>query len=490
MGAGLSYIQAVKIMDETQLIKRIISRMLRDPNGLPIGLELLNHDICFLDLPEDIPAFKNADTIYLNRSSRFIQTRDMEESVTFLLLHEAMHTLFFHDQRLKSKEPALWGMATDYMADSLIVYLNDFFKKDLVKYDPDSMFSGEEPFLYDPRYRDMLEEDIYDELSKTSEVVSRITKEMLSDAENKNKKSSNQTGGMPRVIQSRIRLRNNVLKRNDVEVKSNTGSLNSNTKDRFGEEDGDKEKGIQKDVDGKLKVVPDLIEEKQKFKKNMARHTSLARHMFEEILRGHGTTASKRFLESLAGVKTDWKRILKDSLNRALDRSADLTWGKPRLSWLVNKNYLPYLPDYADEPKPGTVIVSIDESASVGDHDVSMAIDIICQAKNMYKKIYVIKHDTHVNWTKEYESIGNAEKKALLKRRHGGGTSHKQVFEKVMQYIKTGNGEETSVYIGITDMDSDIRNVQKLLAPWMPRIYLTRNKSLPKGIIGKVINFY
>ena len=79
-------------------------------------------------------------------------------------------------------------MATDYMADSLIVYLNDFFKKDLVKYDPDSMFLGEDSFLYDPRYRDMLEEDIYDELNKTSEVVSRITKEMLSDAESKNRK--------------------------------------------------------------------------------------------------------------------------------------------------------------------------------------------------------------------------------------------------------------------------------------------------------------
>jgi hypothetical protein len=354
------------------------------------------------------------------------------------------------------------------------------------------MFSGDEPFLYDPRYMDMLEEDIYYELSKTSEVVSRITKEMLSDAESKNKKNSNQTDGMPRVIQSRIRLRNTELKRNDVEVNLNAGSLNSNKKDKFGEEDedADKEKGIQKDVDGKLKVVPDLIEEKQKSKKNMAHHTSLARHMFEEILRGHGATASKRFLESLTGVKTDWKRILKDSLNRALDRSADLTWGKPRLSWLVNKNHLPYLPDYTDEPELGTLIISIDESASVGDHDVSMAIDIICQAKDRYKKIYVIKHDTNVNWTKEYESVGNAEKKALLKRRHGGGTSHKEVFEKVMQYIKTGNGEEASVYIGITDMDSDIQNVQKVLAPWMPRIYLTRNKSLPEGIIGKVINFY
>ncbi len=30
-----------------------------------------------------------------------------------------------------------------------------------------------------------------------------------------------------------------------------------------------------------------------------------------------------------------------------------------------------------------------------------MAIDIVCQAKGRYKKVFVIKHDMDVNWTRE-----------------------------------------------------------------------------------------
>ena len=71
------------------------------------------------------------------------------------------------------------------------------------------------------------------------------------------------------------------------------------------------------------------------------------------IIKGHGTAESKRFLELLSGVKTDWKLILADSLNRALDRSAELAWGKPRLAWLVNNDALPYLPDMQMSRNPG-----------------------------------------------------------------------------------------------------------------------------------------
>ncbi|MBT9439264.1 MAG: hypothetical protein GAS50_08730 [Desulfobacterales bacterium] len=163
-----------EFQEEQNTVDRIISRLLRDPNGLPIGLELLNKDIIFLDLPADIPVFKTANTIYLNRTSRFLKTRNFEESVTFLMLHEALHALCFHDRRLKSKDPALWGMATDYMVDAFIVYLRDFFSKELVKYDPGRMLAGEDPFVYDPQYSGMLEEDIYEDLSKTSEVISKV----------------------------------------------------------------------------------------------------------------------------------------------------------------------------------------------------------------------------------------------------------------------------------------------------------------------------
>ena len=478
-----------KFQDEQNIIDRVVSGLLRDSNGLPIGLELLNKDIIFLNLPEDIPAFKTKDTIYLNRTSRFIKTRDFEESVTFLMLHEALHTLCFHDRRLKSKDPALWGMATDYMVDAFIVYLRDFLSKELVKYDPRRIFTGKDPFLYDPQYRGMLEEDIYEDLNKTSEVISRVTKEMLTDVNEKQQKSKQDLDGMPRLILSNISRKKDRIQRSDVEVLPNTGGGKSDKQGRFPDKNQSEEKGIKRKADQESPLAPQLNRDDDKPEILADKHTHLAKSMFEIIIKGHGTTESKRFLELLSGVKTDWKLILKDSLNRALDRSAELTWGKPRLAWLVNNHALPYLPDYADEPKRGTLVVSIDESASVSDRNVSMAIDIVCQSKERYKKVFVIKHDIDVNWTGEYETIGNDDIKELIKRKHCGGTSHKNVFKTIMRYAKAGEGNLISAYIGITDMESDIFQAQDLLPLWLPRIYLACGRKLPEGIIGKIINF-
>ncbi|MCK4390449.1 MAG: hypothetical protein KAV83_09470, partial [Desulfobacterales bacterium] len=216
----------------------------------------------------------------------------------------------------------------------------------------------------------------------------------------------------------------------------------------------------------------------------------LLKGMFEDVLRGQASMESRKFLDLLCRARVDWKRILRDSLNRALDRSAELAWGKPKLSWLVNADRLPYLPNYAEEPRLGTVIISIDESASMSDRAVTRAIDIVWQAKDKYKKIYVIKHDVDVTWTRECENIGPYEKKILLERRHSGGTSHTNVFKEIMRYARSHEGDIVSAYIGITDMESDIPECQNLLSSFIPRIYLTNNTSLPKGIIGKVINFH
>lgn len=478
-----------EFQEEQNTVDRIISRLLRDPNGLPIGLELLNKDIIFLDLPADIPVFKTANTIYLNRTSRFLKTRNFEESVTFLMLHEALHALCFHDRRLKSKDPALWGMATDYMVDAFIVYLRDFFSKELVKYDPGRMLAGEDPFVYDPQYSGMLEEDIYEDLSKTSEVISKVTEEMLSDAKENKRREKKESGAMPRVIRSNIKRNKDRIRRSDIEVLPSAGRSKSDKQAQLPDEDNGEEDGVEKKVDGKSPVTPQLNRDDNGLEEKGEHHTRLARNMFEVIIKGHGTAESKRFLELLSGVKTDWKLILADSLNLALDRSAELAWGKPRLAWLVNNDTLPYLPDYADEPKPGTVVVSIDESASVSDRNVSMAIDIVCQAKGRYKKVFVIKHDMDVNWTGEYETIGNDDIKELIKRKHCGGTSHKKVFETIMHYARAGEGNLISVYIGITDMESDILQVQDILPVWLPRIYLACGRKLPEGIVGKIINF-
>ena len=276
----------------------------------------------------------------------------------------------------------------------------------------------------------------------------------------------------------------------DIEAVPTTGSQSSQDEEFFDEENDDEQEGIKKDVEGNSPVKPknnDLFFESTKQRRDKI---LLLKRMFEDVLRGHSSTESRKFLDLLCGAKVDWKRILRDSLNRALDRSAELTWGKPKLSWLVNADRLPYLPNYTEEPRLGTVIISIDESASMPDRAVSKAIDIVCQAKDKYKKIYVIKHDVNVTWTEEYENIGPYEKKILLERRHSGGTSHKNVFKEVKRYVRSHEGDLVSAYIGITDMESDIPECQDLLAGFIPRIYLTNNRSLPEGITGKVINLY
>lgn len=470
-------------MDKEQLIKKIISRMLRDQNCLPLGLELLNYDIRFINLDEDITVFKGIDIIYINKNSNFLKSRDIEEGVTFLLLHEVCHILFFHDLRKRFRNSVIWHMATDYMVNALLLYLRTIFDEALIKYNPYKMFSGEDPFLFNPRYKNMLEEEIYDELIKKSDITAQFSKDLFSKKENTGIEIDD-LGGIPQIVRSRLKIDKTFIKRTDVEVPKKSGRKASK-EDSL--EDDLEDEAIKKDVKGKSKIKPKKERLSVELKK---RHqTEISRLMFEEVLKGHAPRESMKFLNLLFGVKVDWKRILRDSLNTALDRSPELTWGKPRLSWLVNVDHLPYLPNYTEEEKLGTLIVSIDESASMSDEDVSEAIEVVCQAKDKYKKLYIIKHDVDVNWTKEYEEIGDSELKKLLIRRHCGGTSHKNVFKEILRYLKS-RGNLVSAYIAITDMESDIEGCQDMLPHWIPKIYLTNAQSFPRGIIGKIINVY
>ncbi|MDL1964364.1 MAG: hypothetical protein LWW98_08545, partial [Deltaproteobacteria bacterium] len=83
---------------EKDLIQKTLSRILRDQFALPLGLALLNYDIRFLDLEEDIPLLRIDEFFYINRHSLFITKRNTKEALTFLLLHEICHVLFFHDR--------------------------------------------------------------------------------------------------------------------------------------------------------------------------------------------------------------------------------------------------------------------------------------------------------------------------------------------------------------------------------------------------------
>jgi predicted metal-dependent peptidase len=136
------------------------------------------------------------------------------------------------------------------------------------------------------------------------------------------------------------------------------------------------------------------------------------------------------------------------------------------------------LPSATDDNSAyGTLIVARDESGSMSDAECAKAAGIIADAKNYYKKIIVLKHDTKISSINEFEELDENARKMLLTRDSCGGTSHKEIFEWINEYDKKHIDENRiSCCIFITDMYSDIENYQHIIKH-LPKIYLTTPNS-------------
>lgn len=473
---------------EKNLIQKTLSRILRDQFALPLGLALLNYDIRFLDLGEDIPLLRIDDFFYINRHSLFITKRNTEEALTFLLLHEISHVLFFHDRRQKGRDPELWTLATDYMVNGLLNELRDLFDPELVPYKPNLMFTGDEPAPYNPEFKNMLEEEIYHILTASAKVDISVPKDLSIEKAVSREMGKNGFSGVPRFVRSRIRYKKKDIRQTRLEMQSLDFDGTGKSGKKLLDEHNDEKRGVHdKDAYGLSPVSPESDTDEDP-EKAMESNLKLSRHLFREVLRGHGSVQTKGILNLLCGPTTDWETIFRDSLRLALDRAAEIAWGRPRITWLTNPDTIPYLPGPADEFIPGTIVISIDESASLGNTDLAKIIAVIGEVKSRYKRIYLIKHDTNIRWQKEYEKIGTSELKELRIRRHFGGTSHRKVFSFIDDYARSRSDVPISVYLAITDLESDIPDCQGILPSWLPRIYLSTNQVVPEGLRGKVIN--
>ena len=473
---------------EKDLIQKVLSRILRDQFAFPLGLALLNYDIQFLDLEEDIPLLRTDECFYVNRQSRFIKRREAKEALTFLLLHEISHVIFFHDRRQKGRDPELWTLATDYMIDGLLKELRDLFNPELVPYEPHVMFTGDDPAPYSPEFENMLEEEIYRILSESAKVDISAPKELSIQEGSSREGGKHRFSGIPRLVRSRIRYKKNDIKQSRLEMPDlDSEGAGKSSKKTFEEHDDEKQGVHNDDAYGQSPVLPDSDPDKNP-KKAIKSAIELSRHLFREVLRGHSSVQAKNILALLCGPTIDWETIFRESLRLALDSSSEIAWGKPRNTWLVNSGTIPYLPGPVDEFIPGTIVISIDESASIINADLARIMAVVANVKSRYKRILIIKHDTNIHWQKEYERIGALELKELRIRRHFGGTSHREVFSFIDDYIRGRAEVPISVYLAVTDLESDIPDCQDILPSWLPRIYLSTKQVAPQGIRGKVIN--
>jgi soluble P-type ATPase len=118
---------------------------------------------------------------------------------------------------------------------------------------------------------------------------------------------------------------------------------------------------------------------------------------------------------------------------------------------------------------------------------VRKAASIVNDAKDHFKDIIVIKHDYSISWEQKYES-DELDVEAVLTRRTFGGTSHKDVFERVNEIRQLDPEAMISCFIAVTDMESDIEETQKFMPMDIPRIYIVNhNHGKYKNVTGRII---
>lgn len=433
---------------------KIVSNLLRSQIFLPMGLDLLNYNIIFTDnLPASGVACTDFERIYINPESPCItQSSNSQGKLAFLLIHEVLHILLKHNTRVGTRDIHLWRLACDFMINLFAYNLSNESQQIESKIITMPFDEVMKEACFDEDFSNMIEEEIYDKLQKDGKYTNKTSEKSL--------KEFLQEVGLPTDGVSE-----------DLKIKVTQVNL--------------KYKGKNfSHVEIEFPKI-ELSKDQQEKQEN---RLSLSRSMLENTLLSRGLESSsfQRFLKKLFDVKIDWKIILRDAILTELEKSPDLCWGTPRMSWLANPE-LPYLANFTDQEKYGTIIFGIDESGSINDEDVQKAIDIIRQSKEFFKNIYVIKHDTDI-WTKLYEELSQDDVNDLLQRRKCGGTSHKEVYNEINNFIKKNNNEYVSLCIFITDMCSDIIETQNIISNTIPRIYLVPDRHQEiTGVVGKVI---
>ena len=111
----------------------------------------------------------------------FINKLDDDELV-FLFGHEVGHCVFDHMGRRGDRDPQIWNMAGDYLVNDMLIQNNVGKKITAV------------PILWDPKYRDMTAEEVYDELVKNA-VKIQVTLDMHMDGSGKEGDEDGEGGG-------------------------------------------------------------------------------------------------------------------------------------------------------------------------------------------------------------------------------------------------------------------------------------------------------
>jgi predicted metal-dependent peptidase len=293
-------------------------------------------------------------------NSRFIEMLRPKE-IEFLFGHEVLHCVYDHFGRRGERNPQIWNIANDFCVNA-----------DLVEHKVGEKITTV-PCLFDPKYKGLSSEEIYDELMKNVKKIS------LDDLVNQ---------------------------------------LLDDHLDGEGEGDGNGE--------GNGKGRPKLSEEEKRQIRDEIKEAMLAA---AQTVDGAGNIPAgvKRLIQELTEPQMNWRELLRMNLESTI--KSDYTWMRAsRKGWHMDAVMPGQKPDEMID-----IAVAIDASGSIGE---TMLRDFLGEIQGIMDsfpafRIHIVTFDTECYNPQQYDS-DNLDSICDYEISGGGGTD----FDCVWQYFK------------------------------------------------------
>ena len=179
---------------------------------------------------------------------------------------------------------------------------------------------------------------------------------------------------------------------------------------------------------------------------------SVANGLTQKI-KGTGAAQLFRDLGAPLEVVVDWVQTLMSRVNTEVKKITDRTF----TSWQRLKNkyrHIAHLPVVKYYDNVFDAVVSIDQSGSMSDNDLRKINYVLKELAQKSQRLHVIIHDFDIADYQVFENFEDRKiEEYLRKRRAAGGTSHKEVFEKIHELAQENS---SLLYLSFSDNYSDI----------------------------------
>ena len=309
-----------------------------------------------------------------------------EEECIWLMGHEILHCVYDHmdPNRRGDRIHQLWNVANDYVInlELELAKLGRRIRKEIIE------------VCFDHKYRDMMSEDVYDELYKEADEQGRIKQV----------------------------------------------SFDMHMEHEEGDDDGSGGVGQEANVeDGTKGPVPMTADEKEKIKQEFKSATMQAAKAAGDA--GNLPNGVKRMLDQLVNPQLDWRTLLAMQIQSVI--KSDYTFSRPSRKGQDSGYWLPGM----DYEQSIDVAIALDMSGSIDD---IMSRDFLSEVKGIFDqytgfKIHLFCFDTEVHNPQQFDDMNMGEFMDY-ELMGGGGTE----FDCCYDYMKEA-GIEPKKFIMFTD---------------------------------------